>query len=228
MAEVSPRENEEQEESELTSRRLFMPPQKAPRRAAVLRDLLTTMGLREHAHNLALNHLPLEGDEIVLHLGCGTGTLSVELKLGWPAVEIEGVDADEAALRVASELAEESRLRILFTKGYLQDLPATTERFDWVLCVLSLHLLRGRDRGDAFQEIRRVLKPSGRLLLIDFGVEGTGLRGWLVRRLAAHQTGIADQIQDGLASMCQTGGMKDVQLVGEGPFGLQAVTARKP
>ena len=221
------REEEHGDLSEVTSRRHFMPPVEAPRRVAALRDLLTTMGLREHAHNLALNHLPLHGDEAMLHVGCGPGTLTVEVKLGWPAVEVEGVDADEASLRQASELAEESGLRILFSKGYLQDLPATAERYDWVLCVLSLHLLRGRDRCDTFQEFGRVLKPGGSLLLVDFSTEARGLRGWLVRRLASHLRGIRDQTTEGLVSLCRVAGWSDCQIVGQGPFGLQAVLARK-
>lgn len=151
----------------------------------------------------------------------------MEVRRRWPRAEVEGIDSDEEALQAAAAYAQRAALPALFQKGYLQDLPVAAERYDVVLCVLALHRLRGEDRGDTFQEFTRVLKPGGRLLLVDFGVPVEGARGELVRRLAEHEKGIADQLDLGLEELCRMGGFEEIEKLGEGAFGLQAILATR-
>ncbi|MCW8129990.1 MAG: class I SAM-dependent methyltransferase [Planctomycetota bacterium] len=214
-------------DTEFSSRRIFLPPPPAPLRAEIFRDLLNKLGLRREANRLALKHAPGADGMSILHAGCGDGALTMELKRRWPKAEIEGVDPEVDALKNAGERTEEAGLRILFQKGYLQDLPSAAERHDAVVCVLGLYRLRGEDRSDAFTECARVLSPGGRLLLVDFAKPCGGLKGWFVRRLAHHEKGIADQQETGLAELCKLGGFHEIAVVGEGAFGLQAVTCRK-
>ena len=211
----------------LASRRLFMPPPRAPRRVAIYHDLLTALGLHVHAWRLALEHMAVPDGGQLLQVGCGTGDLALEVKRSHPSLEVEGVDPDESAIEVAARHAEGAGLHVLFKKGYPQDLPETAESQDAVLCVLFLHRLRGEDRGDAFMEIRRVLRPGGRFLLVDFGAPAGGLSGWLVRRLALHEPGVEDHLKMGLLELLKIGGFEDVKLLGAGKVGLQAVSGRK-
>lgn len=214
-------------DTEFSSRRIFLPPPPAPLRAEVFRDLLTKLGLRREAHRLAMKFSPIADGMSVLHAGCGDASLTMDLKRRWPKAEIEGVDPDVDALKNAAEQTEEAGLRILFQKGYLQDLPSAAERYDAAVCALGLYRLRGEDRGDAFAELSRVLSPGGRLLFVDFGKPCGGLKGWFVRRLARHERGIADQVEMGLAELCKLGGFQEISVAGEGAFGLQAVLCKK-
>ncbi|MBI3830165.1 MAG: class I SAM-dependent methyltransferase [Planctomycetes bacterium] len=214
-------------DTEFSSRRIFLPPPPAPYRVELYRDLLNKFGVRKEAARLALASLALAGKESILIAGCGDGAMAISFKRRWPDADVEGVDPDMDALTNAVERAGEAGFRILFQKGYLQDLPSAAERHDVVVCALFLYRLRGEDRGDAFTEFTRVLKPGGRLLLIDFGVACGGLKGWLVRRLAAHELGIRDQIEMGLPDLCKLGGFEKIELAGAGAFGLQAVVCHK-
>jgi len=215
------------DEQALTSRRLFMPPPQHSRRVAFYLELLYLLGLRNAVKQLVLAHFKPRAGETVLHTGCGDGTLSVELKRLHPNVELEVVDPDEGALQSAAQQARAASRDMVFQKGYLQDLPSASERCDWVLCTLLLYRLRGEDRGEAFMEFTRVLKPGGRLLVVDFGALARGLGGWALRGLARHQGGIAEQQSIGLVEMLQLSSLTQIKRVGEGPLGLQAVLAQK-
>ena len=81
-----------------------------------------------------------------------------------------------------------------------------------MLCVLTLHRLRGQERGEALLEINRVLKPGGHLLAVDFGGPSSGVRGWLVRKLAAHDKGVADHLEVGLGELLSLGGLNEAYL----------------
>lgn len=214
-------------DTEFSSQRIFLPPPPAPWRAELYRDLLNKLGLHREARRLTLEALQLKDGESLLHAGCRDGALTLDLKRRWPQATIEGVYHDLTALKDAAEAAEAAGLHVLFKKGYLQDLPASAEGHDVVLCEMFLHRLRGEDRGDAFSEFARVLKPGGRLLLVDFGTRCTGLKGWLVQRLAKHDRGIADQFDLGLPELCKLGGFRTIKKLVSGTFGLEAVACEK-
>lgn len=214
-------------DTEFSSQRIFLPPPPVPWRAELYRDLLNKLGLRREARRMVLDAIQLKAGESLLHAGCRDGAITLELKRRWPHSEIEGVYHDLPALKEAAEAAEAAGLHVLFKKGYLQDLPASAERHDVILCEMFLHRLRGEDRGDAFSEFSRVLKPGGRLLLLDFGARCAGLKGWLVHRLARHDRGIADQFDLGLPELCKLGGFRAIRAVASGDFGLEAVACEK-
>lgn len=214
-------------DTEFSSRRIFLPPPPAPYRVELYRDLLNKFGLRKEAARLALSGLAVSGKESILIAGCSDGALAIGIKRRWPEADVEGVDPDVDTLKNAVDRAEDAGLRMLFQKGYLQDLPSAAERHDIVVCALFLYRLRGEDRGDAFTEFTRVLKPGGRLMLIDFGAPCGGFKGWLVRRLARHELGIRDQFELGLTDLCKLGGFQKIEKAGEGAFGLQAVVCHK-
>jgi SAM-dependent methyltransferase len=93
----------------------------------------------------------------VLDLGAGTGKLTRMLvPTGARLVAVEPVDAMRRTLvRVVPQVA--------VIAGTAEDLPFRDEAFDAVVAGQSFHWFEGRP---AVEEIRRVLKPSGRLALL--------------------------------------------------------------
>jgi ubiquinone/menaquinone biosynthesis C-methylase UbiE len=213
--------------SAFSTRRVFLPPP-VSRQAEFWRLLLLLLGVRRRAHQLVLDSLNLTGDENVLHVGCHTGGLSLALLRRWPRLELEAVDSDEVALELAVKAAAKAGARVLFKKGYLQDLPVTTERHDVVVEALSLHRLGPVDRKDALQEFQRVLKPGGCVLLVDYGEPAGGLGGWLVGKLVPHERGLPEQLAKGLEALLRQEGFAHCQTLAKGPFGLQVVTGQRP
>ena len=114
----------------------------------------------------------------ILDLCCGTGLLSRELarRLG-PDGEVVGVDASEAML-------EQARLaggRVVYVRAEADSLPLPDGHFDGVTLFLGLHEITQAARLPALREVRRVLRPGGRGLVLDFASGGPALRRGAVR-----------------------------------------------
>ena len=101
----------------------------------------------------------------ILDVGCGTGVFATRLRAGFPNAQVWGVDL------VAGMLARGApRWRV--HAGHVQPVQADSERmpfaagsFDVLTCANSFHHYPHQERAVA--EMHRVLRPGGRLLLID-------------------------------------------------------------
>lgn len=124
----------------------------------------------------------MPGDR-VLDVGCGPGRLALAFaERVTPGGRAQGVDAAEEMVRRATDLAGKRGLPASFQAAFAQRLPFHDASFDAVSCTLALHHVAVGDRRAAVEEMYRVLKPSGRVLLADFQ-PGQGHRGsfWLRR-----------------------------------------------
>jgi ubiquinone/menaquinone biosynthesis C-methylase UbiE len=112
----------------------------------------------------------LRPGESVLDVGCGTGTLAIAAKrrVG-PTGMVHGIDASPEMLARAVRKANKARIEVVFTKGVVEALPFPDTHFDVVLSTLMLHHLPRKARAQCAREMRRVLKPGGWVLAVDFG-----------------------------------------------------------
>ncbi len=102
----------------------------------------------------------LEPDLVVADLGCGTGQISRTLA---PFVRrVIGVDASDAMLEAARERVPGN---VDLRTGQLEHLPLTDDEADCALLLLVLHYVV--DPPAVLAEAARVLKPGGRLLVVD-------------------------------------------------------------
>ncbi len=158
--------------------------------AAGLYDLtlwLMTRG-RERAFREDLLDLvaPRPG-EAVLDVGCGTGSLAIAAKRDvGPTGTVHGVDASPQMLARAAKKARRAGLGVEFTSAPAQALPFPDARFDVVLSTIMLHHLPRPGRAACLREIRRVLKPGGRVLVVEFTAAVDGKPG---RRSHFHRHG---------------------------------------
>jgi len=107
--------------------------------------------------------------ESVLDVGCGTGTLAIAAKLCvGPDSTVYGVDASPEMVLRADEKARKVGAKVLFKNGLAEALPFSDGQFDVVLSTVMLHHLPGKARLQCANEMRRVLKPTGRVLAVDF------------------------------------------------------------
>ena len=131
---------------------------------------LLTFG-RERAFREGLLHLAhLQPGESVLDVGCGTGTLALTAKrqVGTTGT-VYGVDASPEMIARAEKKARKVGVEVVFRKAFAQKLPFPDAQFDVVLTTVMLHHLPRTARQELAAEMRRVLKPGGRVLAIDFG-----------------------------------------------------------
>jgi ubiquinone/menaquinone biosynthesis C-methylase UbiE len=111
----------------------------------------------------------LETGERVLDVGCGTGTLAIAAKqhVG-PAGTVYGVDASPEMIAKAEKKAKKAGAEVFFKNALAEALPFPEPGFDAVLSTVMLHHLPRKARLQCASEIRRVLKPGGRVLVVDF------------------------------------------------------------
>lgn len=105
-----------------------------------------------------------DGHERLLDAPCGTGELEQRLLARWPALDIVGVDLSYEMLRQAE--AKNVRGSVQWLRADVCALPLADERFDWVICANSFHYFRAPET--ALGEFRRVLRPNGQLVLVDW------------------------------------------------------------
>ena len=137
----------------------------------------------DSARELLLGYAGLRPGQRVLDLGCGTGTLVVQLKLRHPDVDVVGLDPDPRALARARRKAERAGVAVQFAEGFGDALPYPAVSFDRVLSSFMLHHLETEEKEATLREVRRVLKAGGALHLLDFGGDESprrnSLTGWL-------------------------------------------------
>lgn len=149
-------------------------------------DPLTRLLGVDRARRALVDQSALRAYFRVLDIGCGTGSLAVLVKTLYPAVQVVGVDPDPKGLAIARRKAEAAGLSIKFDRGFGDALGYPDASFDRVLSSMMFHHVPDEEKPRMLREIRRVLKPGGRLELLDFDGPDGGLHGALGRLLHSH------------------------------------------
>jgi arsenite methyltransferase len=116
------------------------------------------------------NHFTLgsiEEGETVLDLGCGAGTdLLIAAQMVGPAGRAIGIDMTASMVKRTKESAAEMGFdNVEVHEGMIEQLPLADESVDVVISNGVMDLVP--DKESVFAEIKRVLKPGGRLQIAD-------------------------------------------------------------
>lgn len=122
----------------------------------------------EQLRRLTLSLLRPEPAERVLDIGCGTGSLAVRLKQEHPRAAVVGYDIDPAALAIAERKSRAAQVSVTWRRGPADDPAFPDQSFDLVTSSLLLHHLLPAGKRAALAAVWRLLKPGGRLVLVDF------------------------------------------------------------
>jgi ubiquinone/menaquinone biosynthesis C-methylase UbiE len=79
----------------------------------------------------------------------------------------------------AGRKANKAGAEVAFKNGTVEALPFPDGQFDAVLSTVMIHHLGGKVRQQCAREVRRVLKPGGRVLAVDFARPAEGKQGLL-------------------------------------------------
>ncbi len=176
-----------------------------------------TLGRERQLRARLLAPVQLKPGEAVLDVGCGTGTLAILAKrqVGERGT-VAGIDASPEMIERARNKAGRTRLAIQFEIAHADALPFPDAHFDVVLCTVTLHHLRRATRTDAALEMRRVLKPGGRVLLADFVFgKKRSLAGFLHHHVGLKPNDLAALAADAGLRVAEHGslGMWDLQYI---------------
>jgi ubiquinone/menaquinone biosynthesis C-methylase UbiE len=133
------------------------------------------------ARRALVEQAALRPDQRVLEIGCGTGTLAVQIKRRRPLIDVFGLDPDAKALARAKEKAVRAAVSIQFDEGFAGSLPYPDASFHRVFSSFMFHHLSADDKRTMLDEVRRVLKDDGEFHMLDFESPKDGSRGFIAR-----------------------------------------------
>ncbi len=110
----------------------------------------------------------LQPGERVLEVGCGTGTISLLAKAQVGSTgQAYGIDPSLPMIQRACSKAARQHLAVDFQTGTVEQLAFPDAAFDVVLSSFMMHMVPEEVKRQGLAEIARVLKPGGRLLVVD-------------------------------------------------------------
>lgn len=146
--------------------------------------------------------LDVRPGESILEVGFGPGVAVQQIARRTAAGLIAGVDASDIMVRQASRrnAAAIRENRVELQHGSVSDLPYPDRHFDQAFAINSLH--HWPDRAGGLEELRRVLKSGGQVLIAE-------QPRWLMNAPAEHVHQYGEQI----AAQLQTAGFKQVEVL---------------
>jgi demethylmenaquinone methyltransferase/2-methoxy-6-polyprenyl-1,4-benzoquinol methylase/phosphoethanolamine N-methyltransferase len=139
------------------------------------------VGVGDSLHRRIIDISNLKGNEHVLDIGAGSGTLVTKLKKQYPNLTVSAVDPDENILQIAKRKAAKEQSDIDFQVAFAEKLPFEDKSFDVIYSTLTFHHMPLEIKKLALKEIKRVLKPGGTFFLIDIGAPKNLLWNILLR-----------------------------------------------
>ena len=111
----------------------------------------------------------IQPGEQVLDVGCGTGTLALEVSRRVGSIgRVVGVDPSSEQIAHARSKGARRNVPVEFQIGVIEQLAFADQTFDVVLTTLMMHHVQASLKRQGLAEIARVLKPGGRLIIADF------------------------------------------------------------
>ncbi len=108
----------------------------------------------------------LKDTNAILDVACGTGDVSLELRQKAPRARIVGLDFSQAMLDLAQVKIEQAQAGIELVAASAEELPFPPADFD--LLTIAFGIRNVVDKKKALAEFFRVLKPHGRLAILEF------------------------------------------------------------
>lgn len=142
-----------------------------------LYDLFTRLARVRALHERTVELAGIESGQTVLDVGCGTANLSFSVLRAVPGAIVTGHDPDAGALRIAARKAGRRGVRLSLVQGYADRLLPEDGSVDHVISSLALHHVDDAGREGFGREAHRVLRPGGRVTIVDFGSPDHGHGG---------------------------------------------------
>jgi len=189
---------------------------------------IMTLGQVHRLRNLTVEQALLKPGEKVLDVGCGTGgvTIPVKIRVGKTG-EVAGIDPAPEMIALARQKASRAGLEIDFRLGVIESLPFSDGVFDAVTSSLMMHHLPENLQVKGLAEIRRVLKPGGRILIADMMRPSNSTIKRFFTLLIQHGHAMQFGIED-LPELLKEAGFEEIKQLEDRFLTIGFVRATKP
>ncbi|ALG11926.1 class I SAM-dependent methyltransferase [Kibdelosporangium phytohabitans] len=140
---------------------------------------------------LVAMHVAPRPDDVIVDVGCGTGSLALLLSRVEPLAQVVGVDPDPDVLAVARRKTGAARVRWLTGMGDTLAQSLGPASVGTAVSSLVLHQCPIAVKQSVLASMFTVLRPGGKLVIADYGLQRTRLM-----RLAFRTVQFADGKQD--------------------------------
>ena len=151
----------------------------APRYDLVNRVL--SLGLDQSWRRRTVEALVLGDRPRVLDLATGTGDLAIEIAKRSPGAQVVGIDPSANMLAIARTKVDKRGLadRVTLALGDAQELPFASCEIDAATMAFGIRNVPDRDK--ALRELARVVRPGGRIAVLELGEPRRGFWGAAAR-----------------------------------------------
>ncbi len=127
------------------------------------------LGQAKRLRRITIDLADVQPGEHILDVGCGTGDLALlaQKRVG-SSGQAAGIDASPEMIDVARRKAARAHSGADFRLSAIEQMPFPDGAFDVVFSSLMMHHLPDDLQPRALAEVRRVIKPGGRLVIVDF------------------------------------------------------------
>ena len=130
-----------------------------------------TLGRERALREMTVNLAQVKPGDCVLEVGCGTGTLTLAAKRqAGPSGKVFGIDIIPGMIELCQRKAAQANADVTFQLGSMDDIPFPANQFDVVMASFMIFHMSEVVRRKGIIEIYRVLKPQGRLLVLDLAL----------------------------------------------------------
>jgi ubiquinone/menaquinone biosynthesis C-methylase UbiE len=141
-----------------------------------------TLGREDALRKMTVNLAQVKQGDCVLEVGCATGTLSLAAKRqAGPTGSVFGIDIIPGMIEVSRKKAAQANLEVVFQSGSIDNIPFPNDHFDVVICSFMIFHMSEKVRNKGIEEIFRVLKPEGRLLVLDLSLPPNPVSRWILK-----------------------------------------------
>lgn len=126
-----------------------------------------SFGMHRSWKKKAIKKADIKDGDKVLDLATGTGDLALSIKNIYPDAEITAADFSPKMLEVLDERSKKEELEIIIVEADALNLPFDDNSFD--KCFISYGIRNVDSVEKCLSEIYRVLKPNGRLIILETG-----------------------------------------------------------
>jgi demethylmenaquinone methyltransferase/2-methoxy-6-polyprenyl-1,4-benzoquinol methylase len=140
-----------------------------------------SLGIDQSWRRKTVEALLLEGADRALDLATGTADLALAIAARYPGVKVVGVDPSPKMLAVGDEKVARAALeaRVSLEMGDAQSLQFADASFDAVSMAFGIRNVP--DRPKALREMARVVRPGGRVAILELAEPTTPILGSLAR-----------------------------------------------
>jgi ubiquinone/menaquinone biosynthesis C-methylase UbiE len=169
-----------------------------------------TLGQERVLREMTVNLAQVKSGDCVLEVGCGTGTLTLAAKRqAGPLGKVFGIDVIPGMIELSQRKATQANEDITFQLGSIGDIPFSENQFEVVMCSFMIFHMSEMVRQKGIVEIYRVLKPHGRLFVLDLALPTQPLPRAIAKMLLG---GMLQHDLHELLPLMQASGFTDIEI----------------